>query len=125
MPEVAVTTAIQEESLVIAMSGELDIATAPGCAGKLDGVAVEVTPAFGLVVLDMRRVEFCGSAGSRVLTTFADTCTDRGLRVCVLAQRRGVVRRILEVTHLDAVLPTFDDLGQAVGHHQESRLTHS
>jgi anti-sigma B factor antagonist len=112
MPEVAVTItdSPQANSLVIALAGELDLLTAPACADKLTDAVADLSPGCRLVVLDMRQIDFCGSAGLRMLTMFARACTDRGVPVRVLAQRRSVVRRILELTQLDTVLPAFDDV---------------
>ena len=113
MPEVAVTDTVQDDSLVLALTGDLDVLTSPGCARRLTDAIAGRAPTCRSVLLDMRLVDFCGSAGLRLLSAFAIECAELGLRVCVVAGSRGVVHRIMEVSGLDGVLPVFDDIGTA------------
>jgi anti-anti-sigma factor len=117
MPQVAITDTIEQDALVITLTGDLDILTAPACADRLAEAMADRRPACALVALDMLPVDFCGSIGLRVLTAFAQDCADQGLRVCVIATPHGAVHRLLELTRLDTVLPVFASLSAAIAHH--------
>lgn len=109
MPEVVVRTCVQDNALVIAMTGDLDVLTTPACADQVRRALASRPPESSLVVLDMRRIDFCGSVGLRMLANCASTCADEGLRVSVLAVPRGVVTRILGLAGLETLLPVVED----------------
>jgi anti-anti-sigma factor len=118
MPQVAITDTIEQDALVITLTGDLDILTAPACADRLAEAMADRRPGCALVALDMRHVDFCGSVGLRVLTAFAQDCADQGLNVCVITVPLGPVHRLLQLTRLDTVLPVFHHLADAVAHYR-------
>ena len=113
MPRIAVTDTVRDNALTITIDGDLDLLTAPSCASKLTRSIDDRTPTCRLVVLNMRRVGFCGAVGMRMLRTFAGQCADLGLAVCILADQASVVHRIVELAGLQDVLPVVDDLDEA------------
>jgi anti-anti-sigma factor len=114
MSHVSVTDTVEREALVVALAGDLDIRTAPAYAIKLHDVISARTPECRFVVLDLRRIDFCGVAGLCMLMQFADACTDEGQQLCVLAGANVAVRRILGRTELGVHLPIANDLGEAL-----------
>jgi anti-anti-sigma factor len=113
MPRIGVTDTVENNALAIAIDGDLDLLTAPACACELTRAMADRTPECRVVVLDMRGVGFCGAVGVRMLRTFAGQCTALGLYVCILAEKRSVVHRIVELAELEEVLPVVDDVAAA------------
>ena len=113
MPHIGVTDTVHDKALAITIDGDLDLLTASSCASLLTRSIGDRTPTCRVVVLNMRRVGFCGAVGMRMLRTFAAQCADLGLYVCILADRASVVHRIVELAGLQDVLPVVDDLAAA------------
>ncbi|WP_166659146.1 STAS domain-containing protein [Labedaea rhizosphaerae] len=107
------TDTVENDALAIAISGDLDLLTASACACELTRALADRPPECRVVVLDMRGVGFCGAVGIRMLRTFAGHCAELGLYVCILAGKKSVVRRIVELAELEEVLPVVDDVTAA------------
>lgn len=87
-------------------SGEIDLYTAPRLHSELAAVVKEGGPA--RVVVDMSGVEFCDSTGMNVLLSCLRQARERGGEL-ELAAPRPAVRKILQVTGLDAVFTIVND----------------
>ena len=94
-------------------AGEIDLYTAPRLQGELAGVIANSAPG-SLVVVDMSGVEFCDSTGMNVLLSCLRQARERGGEL-ELAAPRPAVRKILQVTGLEAVFTVTDKPAQAVG----------
>jgi anti-sigma B factor antagonist len=85
---------------VVELRGELDMATAPALAERLqqltDGGA-------GPVTLDVSGLEFCDSSGLAVLVESHRRGRARGVTVALRSPSRAL-RRLLSVTHLEDLL---------------------
>jgi anti-anti-sigma factor len=85
---------------VVELRGELDMATAPALAERLqrltDGAA-------GPVTLDVSGLEFCDSSGLAVLVESHRRGRARGVTVALRSPSRAL-RRLLSVTHLEELL---------------------
>jgi anti-sigma B factor antagonist len=93
---------VENHSVVVRASGELDMLTAPTLAKQLQyAEAVVVPPA--PVVLDLTGITFLSSAGLSVLITHHKRCVELGSRLEVVASNRAVTRP-LNLTGLDSVL---------------------
>ena len=92
--------------LLFALSGELDLATAPEVERTLHGELdwEQVT----LVVIDLRELVFLDSSGLRALFLVDDAARDHGARA-VFVRGSQAVQRIFEVTALDERLEMVDD----------------
>ena len=94
----------------VAPSGDLDLATAP----RLRQDLVEASASgSSLVVLDLRRVDFLDSVGLSVIVGGHKRLRHEG-RMLALAAPQAIVRRVLGVTRLDALIPTYDTVDEAV-----------
>jgi anti-sigma B factor antagonist len=91
-------------STVITASGELDLAEADGLRDELVHTLGE-----GMVILDMRQVTFCDSAGLRALLQAHHA---RPARFRIAAPSTAVVR-VLRLAGADTVIPVFPDLESA------------
>lgn len=95
------------DGAVMAVSGELDLATAPLL---WDAVAPLVPRAPAELVVDLRRTTFMDAAGLGTLVRAAQALAPAGCRV-VLRSPAPVVRRLLEVAGVGPVLAVVDGDG--------------
>lgn len=93
---------VENLSVVVRASGELDILTAPVLSRQLElAEAIVVPPA--PVVLDLQGITFFSSAGLSVLLTHHERCVALGSKLQVVASSR-VVTRPLALSGLDHIL---------------------
>lgn len=88
------------ERLTLAMSGEIDMATAPILRSSLEKAASESEPR---VVVDLAAVTFMDSSGLGVLATAHQSLEEAGRRL-ILRGPQGTVRRVLNVSGLDQAI---------------------
>lgn len=92
--------------LVIAVRGELDLATAP----QLEEAVLPPLRDGGSVLLDLRRLAFMDSTGVRVIVAAHLAAQEHGghLRIA-RTDPQGPVGRVLEISGLDTMLDVVDD----------------
>jgi anti-sigma B factor antagonist len=95
----------------LALSGELDLANAETFAAELERVEGDAPT---MITVDMQELEFIDSTGIAVLVAAHRRLNDGGLRIRLVRSRASAVRRVLDVTGLDAELP-FVDPGEISG----------
>lgn len=103
------TRAAAEGVTVLAVSGEVDMLTAP----QLRAAALPRLDADGTLVLDLSGVSFLGSAGLAVLVEASQQAKRRGSEFRVVAVERAVTRP-LAATGLGEVFSVFTSVEQAV-----------
>ena len=91
---------------VIEVAGEVDIAVTPAMRDFL-GAASSTQ-----LVFDLRQVTFMDASGLGVLAEAWRMANVSGGSVTLVGPRKRV-RRMLEVTQLDAVLPIYDSIREA------------
>jgi anti-sigma B factor antagonist len=79
---------------VIAVAGELDIATAPELCARLDAGRMSRRPR---MLVDLTEVDFCDSTGLRALLGAASEVRAHGGRFAIVCPPAGDVARLLEV----------------------------
>ena len=79
---------------VIAVAGELDIASAPRLCARLDAKRTGRRPR---LLVDLTEVDFCDSTGLRALLGAASEVRAHGGRFAIACQLDGDVARLLEV----------------------------
>ncbi|HEY7133688.1 MAG TPA: STAS domain-containing protein [Acidimicrobiia bacterium] len=94
---------------VVAVAGELDLATAPLLAGVVDGLH---DPGVDTVVLDVTDLEFCDSSGLAVLVRSHHAAEEHGVRI-VLRSPPPAMRSLLEITRLQYLIEPGDSDGRA------------
>jgi anti-sigma B factor antagonist len=94
----------QPGGTIVTFRGDLDIASEADAAASLEA-AFEGA---GVVVADLRELDFLDSTGVRVLLTAELRARERGVRFGV-ARGDGMVRRLFEVTRIDQRFPVVDD----------------
>lgn len=82
---------------VVTVGGEIDALTAP----ELGALLTAQLAAASLVVVDLERVRFLGSAGLSVLLAANELATRENRYLWLVFPRRGMTNRALEETGLD------------------------
>ena len=106
----AVIVERSRDAVVLRVTGELDLATAPKLRQKVDSALREDPPA--LLVIDLSAVTFLASAGMAVLVS-AHRGSGAATTVRVVAASR-VTLRPLELTKLTSELAVFPSAEQAL-----------
>jgi anti-anti-sigma factor len=94
----------------VAVAGEIDFATHRSLLGAL---TEEIEHGHPRIVLDMSRVPFCDSTGLGVLVQTRQRVVelDGWLRIAAPTE---AVRRALEITNLDRLIPTYPTVAAAL-----------
>jgi anti-sigma B factor antagonist len=100
-----------EGGVRLALSGELDISTGMRLDEELKRWEADEP---GLMVIDLRRLEFMDSSGLRTLIAADSRARDGGRRL-VIVQGPDVVKRVFRVTRLDERLEIVDEPPAAAG----------
>jgi len=105
MSPLEITTEQREGQTLVALAGELDIASAPQFEEGLAAVERD-TP--GVLVLDLRKVEFIDSTGLRSVIAADERARSTGRRF-VIVRGTAAVERVFSVTQLDQRLEIVED----------------
>jgi anti-sigma B factor antagonist len=105
-----VQTEQRGDVVVISVAGELDMATAPQLQAHITELLESGRARF---VFNLTEVSFCDSTGLSVFVRAKNSSDAAGGVVRLAAPQRGVLR-ILEVSGLVDVLPTFSTVDAAV-----------
>lgn len=105
--EININIAERDGATVVAVSGEVDLQTAPRLAAALDSCPAST------VVVDLTAVEFLDSSGLGALVTANRHVTESGgtLR---LVRPRPAVDKVLTISRLTDVIPAFDSVDDAL-----------
>lgn len=96
--------------VMIAVRGEVDLSTSTLLQ---DALLAHLRHASSPLVLDLTDVGFFGASGLSVLVTAREAAVAAGIRLCVVANSRAVLRP-LTVTGLDRLFDIHPDLTQAL-----------
>jgi anti-sigma B factor antagonist len=102
----------QGGAVVVAVSGELDLATVPVLRERLDSLE-EVSTAPSPLVVDLSALTFIGSAGLALLVDLHNKCTERDIPLALVATG-SVVPRAIQVTALDQVFSMHGTVEEAI-----------
>ncbi len=110
--EFRVESVRDEHHAVVIVAGELDAAT----GRRLHTELVDLCAAgIDRVVLDLRRLTFVDSFGLGVIVSAKKRLSGDGNSLCLVAEEsQRSLRRILEITGLDQVLPIHTTVNDAV-----------
>ena len=89
------------DSVRLEVKGELDLSTSPRLEEALGRAFDRGTS----VVLDLSRVAFIDSTGLNVLVAALRSCEQNGCSLAVSPDLPSQVRRVLQITGIDGVLP--------------------
>jgi anti-sigma B factor antagonist len=94
---------------IVALIGELDIASEAAATAALEAA----TGDGGMLVADLRELDFLDSTGVRVLITADLHAKENGMRFGVV-RADGMVRKLLEVVRIDERFPVVDDPAELI-----------
>lgn len=108
--ELQLTTRHEDDVAIVGAQGEVDVFTAPGLDAELDAL---VAGGNSRLVVDLTDVSFLDSTGLGVLVKALKRAreADGWLRLVVTGDR---IRKIFEITGLDASIPIFDTAQDAI-----------
>jgi anti-anti-sigma factor len=98
----------EEDRIVLALDGELDMASAPLLQSAVEGTESAAKP---LLVLDLHRLEFIDSTGLRIILSARKRCGERGQEFAVTRGSQQV-ERLLSVTGMTSHLRTVTAPGE-------------
>jgi anti-sigma B factor antagonist len=105
MTDLEISTSERNGGAQIALKGELDIATAPKLEEEVRRLEAEGR---GLIVIDLRGLDFMDSSGLRALLAADTRARERGARL-VIVRGHDRIQRVLRITRLDERLEIVDD----------------
>lgn len=95
---------------LIKIAGRLDILGTGEIEGKFAALAAtERHP----VIVDLTEVSFLASIGIRAIITNAKAQLQRGGKMVLFVGENAAVAKTLELTGIDALVPTFKTIGEA------------
>jgi anti-anti-sigma factor len=92
------------EGLVLALAGDLDLASAGPLGAELRA-RLEALPTGAPVTLDLRGTRYLASAGIGMLVEAHAHARERGIRLRLRVEPGGVPARVLRLTGVDGLLP--------------------
>ncbi|HVX16675.1 MAG TPA: STAS domain-containing protein [Acidimicrobiales bacterium] len=95
---------------VLAVSGEVDVATAPGLRERLVGL---VSEGHHQIVVDLEAVEFLDSTGLGVLVGALKRVRTQGGELALVCTQQRVLK-VFEITGLTQVFPIHPSVDEAV-----------
>jgi anti-sigma B factor antagonist len=98
--------------VIARMSGELDIAGAPGMGDRLDEAVP--TSARGVVV-DLSGLAFIDSSGVAMLFGLTRKLGSRRQQLRLVARSGGAVSRVLQIVEFERAAPVHETLDDALG----------
>jgi anti-sigma B factor antagonist len=99
----------QAGATIVTFTGDLDIASEADATATLEAAL----DGAGMLVADLRELDFLDSTGVRVLLTADLRAREQGVRFGV-ARGGGMVRRLFEVTRIDHRFPVVDDPAELI-----------
>jgi anti-sigma B factor antagonist len=97
---------------VLEARGELDLYTAPKLRDEVLGI---IDRGDQRIAIDLNGVGFIDSTGLGILVACLKRVREREGRMVLIAPESSPLRRLLSLTGLEQVLPTYTQLGDAVG----------
>jgi anti-sigma B factor antagonist len=108
-----VTTHALPAAVLLAVSGEVDLHTAPQLRAALTGAVDAAGPASPDVVVDLSDVGFVDSTGLGEIVAAHKALASRGARLHLVVTRPRV-QRLIRLTGLDGVLDVHPDRASAL-----------
>lgn len=103
---------IEEGGIPVAsLEGEIDLANAAEVRGQIFGIVSNTAPG---LVLDLSAVTYLDSRGVQLILELAERLKMRHLKFRVAMPEKSLIRRILLLTHVDAVVPLDTSVTQSL-----------
>ena len=96
---------------VATLQGEIDLANAAEVRTQIFGMVSNAAPG---LVLDLSAVTYLDSRGVQLILELAERLKMRHLKFRVAMPEKSLIRRILLLTHVDAVVPLDTSVAQSL-----------
>ena len=106
----AIESSADGDVVVLSVSGEVDMATAPELAKAIELVSDQTRA----VVVDFHAVTFLDSSGLNALVRGQRALGERGIELRVVTAAESPVRRVFEITQLTDSLSVVGSLDEAL-----------
>lgn len=103
----------QGKATIIAVSGELDLASSPALQEELDGVAASNSD---LLIIDLRGLDFMDSTGLSVLVRAHQRAEEQGRRLAIVKGPQQV-QRLLSLTGVADRMTVVDSPEELLSEH--------
>ena len=111
MTSASVRVEERNEVTVVVVSGEIDIVNAAEVGGQLFTAAPNTSLG---VVVDLSGVNYLDSRGVHLLFELANRLRTRHQQLRLVVPGRALIRRVLVLTHVDALVPIHQTVDEAV-----------
>ena len=108
-PEFTIVTERDGSTVTVALTGELDMATAPELHAEFERLHEE--PGLRRVIVDLRNLAFLDSTGLEAILRLDSRSSEEGFDVAIVRGPRAV-ERLFAVMHFDRRLQMIDDPGE-------------
>lgn len=95
--------------VVLELSGDLDHDSADELGSALDAAAADS----GRVLVDCAKLDFCDSSGLNTLLRARRSARESGTELALVGEP-GALGRLLEITGMGPMFPTYPSLGEAL-----------
>jgi anti-sigma B factor antagonist len=99
-----------EQTFIVSASGKIDAMTSPSYEASIAG---QIEAGSLSLVLDLGGVDYISSAGLRVILAAAKSLKNRGGSL-LLANARGPVKEVFDISGFGSVFKIFDSVDAAV-----------
>ena len=96
---------------IVALPAEIDVTN---CDQVLAKLVATLAPGASLVVVDMTSTIFCDTSGVRALLDAHDRAVSDGIGFRLAIAPEGSVRRVLELTGINRLLPVYFGVDEAL-----------
>jgi anti-sigma B factor antagonist len=113
IPPISIRVQDREGVPVASLEGEVDIANASEVRDQLLALLSNRPP--GLIV-DLSNVTFFDSRGVHVMLELAERMRARNMQLRLVVPDSNMIKRVLQLTHLDSVVPLDAAVEDAAAH---------
>jgi len=109
-PPFEIRSSFTPDALVLSVTGEIDMGTAPRLAEAFEGASGRMK----LVIVDLTDVSFVDSSGLNVLLQTQRALAEHGSALRIVAPTTSVVRRVFEIANLTEPLNVVESQDDAL-----------
>ncbi|MGH2740515.1 MAG: STAS domain-containing protein [Actinomycetota bacterium] len=109
MPELSLESRTEKNWVVLEVTGEVDLATAPQLRDRLNGL---IDDGGAQLIVNLEGVSFLDSTGLSVLVATLNRMQERG-GTFALAALSGPVRKVLDTVGLEKQFPIYESIDEA------------
>jgi anti-sigma B factor antagonist len=97
--------------VIVELPAEIDVTN----SGQVyDRLAAALAPGVEVVIADLTSTSFCDSSGVREIMHAHETAVARNILLTLAVSSEGSVRRVLQLTGADSLMPLYPSLEEAV-----------